>query len=88
MRDADVLTRRRRLLAGASLPFNSDSLGGVTLPDALAVPGGASAGGGGQSYGQSPRAGAVSTRARVGGGSSEYPSLASAGVLVPIPLNH
>jgi hypothetical protein len=77
--DVDALARRRRMLAGSSVgpEAGEDS---VTLPDALALPGGS----GGISS-RTPRS--TRTRTRIGG-HDPYPSLAQAGVLVPIPMNH
>ena len=84
----DVLTRRRRLLAGASIGSGGSP---VTVPEPLALPGSVTLPPPGKSpvreaqpAGATTERRSAATRSRVQAG-GPYPSLAAAGILVPIP---
>ena len=92
----DVLSRRRRLLAGSSLTPGSVGSASVSVPDSLALPSS------GLLPAASPQKSAIvsqhpsgamthrvrePTRSRVPMAGEPYPSLASSGILVPIPQN-
>jgi len=83
---SDVLSRRRRILAGVSLGGNE---GGLTVQDAQ-TPRGAVGGGTVPLSGTSTRVAPPppASRMRVAATTEPYPSLASAGCLVPTPINH